>query len=365
MAPEVRVASGGGDEHQGARSACALDPCRGRQASGVDTARTAADLTADRCFWVGYPGHELPEDNLKQPAPESAPLRLSDYTRPVLDRLLLIVAVCVVVFVATYGYYDRQPDVYAASTSIYLSSANPNPLSDSGIGIGDRTTLSQATLLTTRGVAVRVARKLQFSGSPDALRAAVTATPTIGSDFIGITARWGTGQRAADIANAFASEFIAARSDQQRVATRRLLARLQTQARQMPGGPSSALDRANLDAEIRQLELALELPTSGAEQVDPATNPGRPIEPRPLRNAIFAGLLALLASVALAYGLDRFDRRIRRAEDAADAYKLPLLSVVPHVAQFGRAGRAPGGFVEAFRLLQTNIRLAQLDRPLA
>ena len=289
-------------------------------------------------------------------------MRLSDYTRPVVDRLLLIVGVVVLVTVGTYVYYDRQPDVFASSTSIYLSTSDTNPLANSGFGVNDRTTLSQATLLTTRGVAVRVARQLQFS-NPDALRGAVRATPTEGSDFINISARWSTAQGAADIANAFATEFIRTRSEQQRDSTQRLLTRLRNQLRQIPDNPTQQSQRADLQSQIRQLELALQLPPNGAEQVDPATKPAFAVEPRPKRNAVFAGLLALLAAIAVAYGLDRFDRRIRRAEDAPDAYRLPLLSVIPHVGQFGPGGQAPPGFVEAFRLLQTNIRLAQVDRP--
>lgn len=305
----------------------------------------------------------MPEANARQSKPEDAPLRLSDYTRPVVDRLLLIIALVVGVVLATYVYYDRKPEVFASSTSIYLSSSNPNPLSNTGFGIDDRTTLSQATLLTTRAVAARVSRRLKFPANADALRGAVTATPTEGSDFIAISTRWGTAQGAADIANAFATEFIRTRSEQQRDSTQSLLTRLQRQVREISPTQTNLADRASLQAQIRQLELALQLPASGAEQVDTATTPGAAVEPRPKRNAIFAGLLALLAAVALAYGLDRFDRRIRRAEDARDAYDLPLLSVVPHVPQFGPGGRAPAGFVEAFRLLQTNIRLAQVDRP--
>lgn len=304
----------------------------------------------------------MPEAVFSQSPPDDAPSRLSDYTRPLRDRLLLIVGLTVAVAVATYVYYDRKPDVFVASTSIYLSSSNPNSLTSSGVGVDDRTTLSQATLLTTRAVAVRVARQLRF-GSPDALRGAVRATPTAGSDFINIKTSWSTAQGAADIANAFAKEFITTQSEQQRTSAQALLTRLQGQLQQIPATTAQSASRADLQAQIRQLQLSLQLPANRAQQVDAASAPGFPVEPRPKRNAVFAGLLAFLAAVGIAYGLDRFDRRIRRAEDAPAAYRLPLLSVVPHVDHFGPGGQAPAGFVEAFRLLQTNLRLAQVDRP--
>jgi Mrp family chromosome partitioning ATPase/capsular polysaccharide biosynthesis protein len=304
----------------------------------------------------------VPEAFSKQTPSGDAPSRLSDYTRPLRDRLLLIIGLSVAVVVATYVYYDRKPDVFVSSTSIFLSSSSPNPLSGTATGIDDRTTLSQATLLTTQAVAVRVAKQLRFA-SPGALRGAVKATPTAGSNFINIKATWSTAQGAADIANAFAKEFISTQSEQQRTSAQSLLTRLRNQLQQIPATVAQGASRAELQAQIRQLELSLQLPANVAQQVDSASAPGFPIEPRPKRNAVFAGLLAFLAAVGIAYGLDRFDRRIRRAEDAPEAYRLPVLSVVPHVDQFGPGGLAPAGFVEAFRLLQTNLRLAQVDRP--
>lgn len=296
-----------------------------------------------------------------QAPPQEAQLRLSDYTRPVVDRLLLIVAAVLFVGVATYVYYDREPDVYSASTSVYLTATSNPALGDNTSFVNDRTTLSLATLLRTRGVALRVAQRLGFKGDPGALLGAVGATPAAGSDFITISAQWPTSQGAADIANAFAAEFIATRTENQRQATQQLLTRLQAQLRSLTPTVTNQADRAGLNTQIRQLQLALQVPPSGAQQVD-AAGPGGKIAPKPRRNAVFAALLALLAAVALAYGLDRFDRRIRRAEDAPDVYGLPMLSVVPHVTQFGAGGTAPAGFVEAFRLLQTNLRLAQVDR---
>ena len=67
--------------------------------------------------------------------PQEAQLRLSDYTRPVVDRFLLILAAVLVTGVATYVYYDRQPDVYSSSTSIYVTTASANPLD---ANVGDR-----------------------------------------------------------------------------------------------------------------------------------------------------------------------------------------------------------------------------------
>lgn len=291
-------------------------------------------------------------------------LRLSDYLRPIVDRWLLIIAAVVLVGTGTYVYYDRQAEVYTTTTSIFLTPASSTSLLQAVQGIDDRTTLSQATLLRTRGVAIRVAQRLGYAGSPDALLGAIDATPVTGSNFVTVSATWGTGQGAADIANAFAQEFIRVQSDQSRRDSERLLDRLRGQLRTFPRDQANAANRAELTAQVRQLEVSLQLPAGGARQVDSAATPGGPISPQPRRNTIFAGLLALLAGVAAAYGLDRFDRRIRRAEDAPDAYGLPLLSVIPHVSSFGPGGTAPAAFVEAFRLLQTNLRLAQVDRPL-
>jgi Mrp family chromosome partitioning ATPase len=69
----------------------------------------------------------------------------------------------------------------------------------------------------------------------------------------------------------------------------------------------------------------------------------------------------------LAYGLERFDRRLRIPQEMEDAYGSPLLAVLPHTAEPApaRGGEPSLGhdFREPFRVLRTNVELASVDVP--
>jgi non-specific protein-tyrosine kinase len=108
-------------------------------------------------------------------------------------------------------------------------------------------------------------------------------------------------------------------------------------------------------------------PTNPAQQIDPALPPSSPSSPKPVRNALFAFILALVGAIALAYGLERFDRRLRNPEELEEAYASPLLAVLPHSDDPGRladgAAALSRDFREPFRTLRTNIELAAVDVP--
>src|SRR5262249_5331825 len=113
--------------------------------------------------------------------------------------------------------------------------------------------------------------------------------------------------------------------------------------------------------------LALHVPTTIGRQVNRALPPTSPSAPKPLRNALFAFIIALVGAIAVAYGLERFDRRLRNPEEMERAYGTPLLAVLLRVGDpapmhdgepsLGHDCREP------FRVLRTNIELASVDAP--
>jgi Mrp family chromosome partitioning ATPase len=78
-------------------------------------------------------------------------------------------------------------------------------------------------------------------------------------------------------------------------------------------------------------------------------------------------MLALVGAIALAYGLERFDRRLRDPQEVEDAYASPLLAVLPHsddpAPAAGGMAALSSDFREPFRTLRTNIELATVDTP--
>lgn len=300
-----------------------------------------------------------------QPQPEET-LSLRDYLRPVWVRKWLILGMVALATAGTYGYFASQSDVYSSSTSIFVEPAEPI-LSDTQTPGTDRNTANQAALLQSRDVAKRVARELGLSGEPTALVDRVEIEAETGSDFVKITGRGPTGKGAARLTNAFAKAFIEIRGEDRRNDLGRALRTAQTQLNKLGRGARDATARTSAAEDLRQIRLAQSLPAGTAQQVDPALPPGRPSAPRPERNALFALVLSLVLALGMAFGLERFDRRIKRIEDIEGVYGAPLLAVLPHVRDAApmvddQATLGPA-FKESFRALRTNIQLTGLDRP--
>lgn len=290
---------------------------------------------------------------------------LRDYLRPLAVRWWLILGLVVAAAVGTYVYYDRQAPSYSASTRIFISTGQDNETTGFVPPPTDRTLQNQATLLTTDAVALKVAQDL---GLPRQAVGGVGAVPSEGSDFITIAASNQDPRRAADIANAYARAFVDIRTQARRDRLAKALAEQRQQLRTLEPTSANAQARADAQTALAQIRSALATPTGEAQQLDPAAPPATPDSPRPVRSAVFAALLALIAGVILAYGLERFNRRLKRIEDVEAAYGLPLLVVLPHsrsVAAVVDGNAALGDdFREAFRQLRTNLQLEGLSRPI-
>jgi capsular exopolysaccharide synthesis family protein len=111
---------------------------------------------------------------------------------------------------------------------------------------------------------------------------------------------------------------------------------------------------------------------SAGEIVQPATLPATPSTAGYLQNGAFALFLGLSLGVALALVRDRLDDRIKGREDLEEASGLPVLAVVPRVAQWRdrrtsilAMGDLPtSAAAEAYRALRTAILFVSTQRDL-
>ena len=306
-------------------------------------------------------------DQLAQSAAQSVDLR--QYLRPVWSRKWWILLAVAATTALTYYYYDQQPRQYRASTSIFIQTSELERALNQAAGYtDDRSTANQASLLMTSVVAKRVASRVGYTGNPRALFRQLTATPRSGQDFIDLTVTSTDPRDAARLANAFAQAFIETTSDELRAKVVRARRAAERELATTPRNDLTRTSRESLQSRIRQLQAVESLPSGNAEQVDPAQPNPVPFTPKPRRNALFAAVLALVLAVAAAFGLNRFDRRIRTLDDLETAFKLPLLAALPRVGDpspaVGDEVTIAPRFREVCRSLRTNIELASLDRRL-
>lgn len=289
---------------------------------------------------------------------------------PIWDRKWLIVAIVAIATVATYVYYDRQPDVYESSAVLFVAGSDDVAIALQGLPAApgnDRNLQNQAVLLKTRAVARRVADEIKFQGDPTTLLGSVKSRFQSGQDFLTITTSAGSAVDAARLADAFSRAFIDLRAAQTRSTVQKALDEAQKQFANLGKAPGLAAQRDTLRQTIANLRATLGTSSGTVRQLDPATVPASPNSPRPKRSALFAFFVSLALGGALAFLLSRLDRRLKHADEIRDVYGLPLISVIPHV---GRPRALEQGrptvnkdFHEAFRGLHANLRLLTLDNP--
>lgn len=294
-------------------------------------------------------------------------LQFADYARPVAQRKWLILVAIIVATVGVYVYYDHQPKVFSAGTLVFTKDPG-DPATGTASGLStDRAVQNQAALLYSRSVAQTVQRQIEYPGTPEQLLGTVSIKAQAGQDFVAITARAGSPTLAADIVNGYARTFVALSNSQQRQRLDKALALRRKQLTDLAPGKVNTTTRQQLSDEIRRLQLAVDVPSSATQQVDRASPPPKAESPKPKRNAIFAFVLALVLAVTIAFGLERFDRRVKRPEDVERIYGLPLLAVLSHAPKpapmLDGLASLSSSFRESFQSLRTNIDLANLDRP--
>ena len=303
-----------------------------------------------------------------EPKTDAQP-RFIDYIRPVISRWWLILIAAVVATAAVYVYYARKPNVYSTSTLVFYNDpGNPITGQPDPAQATDRAVQDQATLLYSPISAAAVAAQIHYTGNSQDLLQLVTISSKQGQDFVQIASNGSTPQQSAAITNAFARRLVSSLAGSVASSEQSALKTLNSELAQLPKGGTGSAEAPALAAQIERLKLQLNVPQNFVRQVAVAQPPGGPSSPKPLRNALFALIISLVAAVALAYGLERFDRRLKDPDELEAAYGRSLLAIIPHTAHPApkREDGEPtlaSDFREPFRVLRTNIELASVDEP--
>jgi Mrp family chromosome partitioning ATPase len=258
---------------------------------------------------------------------------------PLWKRKWLILAVGLLVGVATYLYYEQQDPVYGSATAIYLGNGSEVQSllggATSNSSEEDRNIANQVVLINSNVVGTAVQRRLLEEGNPEAAQGSAVASPTEGSDFISISTRAGSGQAAADLANTYVTVYLRLREKAYRRNIAIAIASTEDQLRasEESASPtaSETLQIQNLVERINQLRSQQSLGAAGDRQINPAVASTVALSPKPVRNAIFGFVLGLVLAALGAYALSRFDRRLRSLADIEEVLQTPVLAAVPSI----------------------------------
>jgi non-specific protein-tyrosine kinase len=310
----------------------------------------------------GYaPVYEPGADRGAPPGPRHAE-GISKYYRTLRENVLLIVA-CVVVCVAAAGIYVAvAPRTYTAQAELLVS---PAPSSDNtlfGLPVlhatadPTRDVLTAATLVTTTQVANAVIDQLNLHTTPGEVLQHITVTPIAQSNLLAVQATASTPEGAQKLANAFATQVVAVRTDALHKAIAAIIPGLQAQVAALPpaqrNGAGTLGDQLS---QLQQLQSSNDPTLSVASLADLPTAPSSPRTKLALAAGLFGGLIL---GIAAAFAWSALDPRVKREEQIRDVLRAPILARIPQV----RARRRPRPLVpdelpfqaiEGYRTLRT------------
>ncbi len=317
--------------------------------------------------------------NRAQSQPET--IDLGVFIRVIRERLwfILIVAAVFVAVVLALSLLTT-PKYRAGSQLLYKISKLEQALTGSQVfDVRDvnRELQTGAGLVRLKVVAEAVRRELGVPYSDQQILSMVQVRPQSQTNLLVITATSTVAFEAAQIADAFAEQFV----DFRRTADRRAVAEASALVEQeLQSLPLSERDSGRgliLTDKLKELQILEALQTGGFEIVQRASVPEQPFSPRPVRNSALALLVGLVAGVAAALLLEYLDRRIKDEDTLAEALGIPVLARVPQVGKAKwvkedkRRSAVPIGFMEAdsptleaFRTLRSNLQYFQVDKPL-
>lgn len=264
---------------------------------------------------------------LRAPAQRSG---LSLYVEVLRERLVLIVCTVIVTVGAALVYLAFAANVYEAEAELLVTPvSDENPALVGMPLIRDasdptRPVETVAELATSPDVADRAARELGVDRSASSLISDVSAVPVAASSVVAITAAGPSPDEAAALANAFAKAVVDDRTDIFHDELDRRIAQLQEDV-----GGSGAVPGESLESEISRLEFLRSGEGPEVRVESEAQPPTTPVAPRVKLTLAAAVLAGIVFGVAVAFGAQTLDPRLRREEQLRNRYSLPILARVP------------------------------------
>jgi capsular exopolysaccharide synthesis family protein len=289
-----------------------------------------------------------------------------------LRRHLLLITLTVMLAVgASLGLSAATNPTYSASSQVGFNDDSAD-LQALGIPASpsfqpDKEAAAQAERITRPDVIDEVRKDLRIKLTTDEIQSAITTQVEVASNLVSINAEAETGELAASLANRFAAAIRDDSASRSKARYRAVAKTSQKRAAKLKGDKNAGRRAVYEDQAARLLALA-----AFAKPVDivrSATVPSAPSSPKPVRNAVLAGLLGAMLGIGLAFLRQAFDRRLREQRDVEDHIDAPVLGFL-RTAALGKTPLPAGGKkrltkdedIEPFRILRTNIAFLAGDR---
>jgi capsular exopolysaccharide synthesis family protein len=263
-----------------------------------------------------------------------------------------------------------QENQYTATATLLFQGSHVNA------DAAAREAATNSELVGLPVVAEQTARELGGRVTDDEVLGSISvdAGSTI-ADIGKISATTNSPELSARMANAYTRAYIKFRREADRSQVQQAIGVVKRSLAALSPAELAAERGQGLQDRLARLKVQQALQTGKAVLVQPARPPSAPSSPKTRRNVVLGIILGAVLGFGLAALLERFDRRVRTVEELEELFGIPILARIPRSRKIGRAssreiGRAELGDVlqapeaEAFRILRTNLRYFNVDRPL-
>jgi receptor protein-tyrosine kinase len=292
---------------------------------------------------------------------------LEQFVHVLRRRWRLLLACVVLVGLAAVGFSLIQAKLYTASASLLFrdtqfdqelfgsnftpSSTDPQQQQATNLDLASLPTVATRTAVVLHLPASLVASEVTVSGVGQSNIAQISVTDL-------------SPRRAAQIADTYAQQYVLYRQDADREKIAGAQTLVQKELAALKPSQRSRSVGTTLQNRANQLGVLASLQTGNAEVAQTAQVPTSPSTPKTKRNAALGLLLGLLLGAGLAFGSERFDKRVREPSELEDTYQVPLLGVVPESRAYEGLATdpLPVAEAEAFALLRARLRYFNVDR---
>jgi capsular exopolysaccharide synthesis family protein len=294
---------------------------------------------------------------------------LQRYVETIRERIWLIVTAVLIttgiailyVAVATKTY-DAEADILVtpvtgdnpvlASLGLIRESADPT-----------RDVETASRLVTNIDVATRVQETIDSDSTPQELLKKVTAEPVAGSNIVAVIGSESSPEEARTLANAFARQAVADRTEQMHEQIDDQLPQLEAQ---LSGTDVPVAGQVPLAEQIAQLQTLRTSPDPTMRVQTLAPLPTSQASPKPALSIVGGIIAGLVLGLAGAFGAQVLDPRLRREAQLRRRYRLPILGRIPKEAGAKEAPIAPrkvsSAAGEAYRALRATLAGSRRDR---
>ncbi len=313
--------------------------------------------------------------------------------------LILVLLLPIACGVVAYVISIRSTPVYSASATLLVYRTPSGDITDyNAIVTSERLARTYSTMIPRRPVLEAVIQQMGLNDSAASLAKRVRVTLIQDTQLIQLDVEDADPQRAADLANAIAEEFIRQNSALQEARFAESLENIKAQIGELSvlmqetqrqlkrlkeaGSQADQTEMARLESilagyrttysELVQTYEKMRL--SAAQTMDSVTlferaqPPTSPVRPKPLNTAAVAATAGLVAAIALAFLVEYLDDTIKTPDEVRDSLGLGTLGTIPSMN--GSGGELivvddPSSLItEAFRKVRTNLWFASVDHPL-